>query len=158
MSDTNPYVSSTSSRCQLLESEKIPTDAQNVYPTSSFDLSVRSSSSCFPFLPLLDSNLSLSLLLATRRNQHSRRRLSAHHCRGNHNQFDPSRFSRRSSHLPSRRVASSLSLTSPLLSPPFQAIGGQGYVLKFRPTSENSVSAMLLEPPFEISADGNWTR
>lgn len=29
---------------------------------------------------------------------------------------------------------------------------------KFRPTKANSVSSLIVEPPFAIAADGNWTR
>ena len=29
--------------------------------------------------------------------------------------------------------------------------GGQGFVIKFRPTSERSPSSMLLEPPFGLN-------
>lgn len=34
------------------------------------------------------------------------------------------------------------------------AIGGQGFVIKLRPTEERSTSAMLLEPPFEYNGTG----
>lgn len=36
-------------------------------------------------------------------------------------------------------------------------IGGQAYVAKFRPTSSNSASARLVEPPFDFHPSGNMT-
>ncbi|EIM86583.1 composite domain of metallo-dependent hydrolase [Stereum hirsutum FP-91666 SS1] len=44
--------------------------------------------------------------------------------------------------------------TSLILPGSANAIGGQGFVIKLRPTEERSTSAMLLEPPFEYNGTG----
>lgn len=48
--------------------------------------------------------------------------------------------------------------TSLVLPGSADAIGGQAFVFKFRPDASKAPSAMLVEPPYEIGTDGNWTR
>ncbi|KAL1686090.1 hypothetical protein GGG16DRAFT_118255 [Schizophyllum commune] len=55
-------------------------------------------------------------------------------------------------HDESYRLALAGGLTTALVIPgSANAIGGQGFVIKFRPTSERSPSSMLLEPPFGLN-------
>ncbi|KAI5891592.1 composite domain of metallo-dependent hydrolase [Schizophyllum commune H4-8] len=55
-------------------------------------------------------------------------------------------------HDDSYRLAVAGGLTTALVIPgSANAIGGQGFVVKFRPTSERSPSSMLLEPPFGLN-------